>query len=83
MTIHCAVVRPTYSASMANAGSTVALLDNYTAIENFVIGMTVADLEAALANQTKDTMIDAVSGATLQDTLGYLMGILEAAKAAK
>ena len=73
----------TYSTSMQKAGSTVALLDNYTAIEAFATGKTITELEAALANQTKDTMIDAVTGATLQDTLGYLMGILEAAKAAK
>ena len=72
-----------YSANMANAGSTVALVDNYTIIEDFVVGMTIAELEAVLAGKTAEEMVDAVSGATLVDTLGYLQGILAAAKAAK
>lgn len=72
-----------YSASMANAGSTVALADNYAAIEAFVVGMTVAELEATIADMTAETAVDAVSGATLVDTLGYLQGILAAAKAAQ
>ncbi len=72
-----------YSANMANAGSTVALVDNYTAIENYVIGMTVAELEADLAGKTAEQMVDAVSGCTLVDTLGYLQGILAAAKNAQ
>lgn len=72
-----------YSANMANAGSTVALLDNYTAIENYVVGMTVAELEAELAGKTAEQMVDAVSGCTLVDTLGYLNGILAAAKNAQ
>lgn len=74
-----------YSANMANAGSTVALLDNYTAIENYVVGMTVAELEAELAGYGEDkaAAMDAVSGATLTDTLGYLQGILAAAKNAQ
>lgn len=73
----------TYSASMANAGSTVALIDNYKAIEAYVVGMTIAELEADLAGKTAETAVDAVSGATLVDTLGYLQGILAAAKAAE
>jgi hypothetical protein len=32
---------------------------------------------------TAQTAIDAVTGATLVDTLGYLQGLLAAAKAAK
>lgn len=72
-----------YSANMANAGSTVALADNYAAIEAFVTGKTIAELEAAIEGKTKEEMVDAVSGATLVDTLGYLTGLLEAAKAAK
>jgi len=73
----------TYSASMANAGSTVALADNYAAIEAYVAGMTVAELEEALNGKTAAEAVDAVSGATLVDTLGYLQGILAAAKAAQ
>lgn len=72
-----------YSANMANAGSTVHLMDNYTAIENYVIGKTVAELEAAVAGKDAAAMVDAVSGSTLVDTLGYVNGLIEAAKAAK
>ena len=72
-----------YSANMANAGSTVHLADNYAAIENFVTGKTVAELEAEVAGKDAAAMIDAVSGCTLVDTLGYVNGLIEAAKAAK
>ncbi len=73
-----------YSDNMAShAGSTVSLADNYAAIEAFVVGKTVAELEEAVNGKTKEEMVDAVSGATLVDTLGYLSGLLEAAKAAK
>ena len=72
-----------YSANMAKAGSTVALADNYAAIEAYVVGLTVADLEAVLADMTTEAAVDAVSGATLADTLGYLQGLLAAAKAAQ
>ena len=73
----------TYSASMAKAGSTVALIDNYKAIEAFVAGKTVAELEAAVAGKTAEEAVDVVSGCTLADTLGYINGIIEAAKAAQ
>ena len=72
-----------YSASMANAGSTVALADNYAFIEAYVAGMTITELEAAIEGKTAEEAVDAVSGATLVDTLGYLQGILAAAKAAQ
>jgi len=72
-----------YSANMANAGSTVALDVNYKAIEDYVVGKTIAELEAELEGKTAEEMVDAVSGATLVDTLGYVQGLLEAAKAAK
>ena len=74
-----------YSANMANAGSTVALDVNYDFVQAFAEGKTVAELEAAIAgfNGDKQAAIDAVTGATLADTLGYLQGILEAAKAAQ
>ena len=74
----------TYSANMAaKAGSTVALDVNYDLIQAFCVGKTVAELEAALAPMDAQAAIDAVSGATLVDTLGYLQGLLAAAKAAK
>jgi len=73
-----------YSANMAKAGSTVALDVNYDLIQNFCIGKTVAELETII-NGFADAQaaVDAVSGATLVDTLGYLQGILAAAKAAQ
>ena len=74
-----------YSANMANAGSTVALDVNYDLIQNFCVGKTVAELEAVIAGFNGDATaaVDAVTGATLVDTLGYLTGLLEAAKAAQ
>ena len=72
-----------YSANMQKAGSTVAINVNYDAIEAFATGKTVAELEAELAGKTAEEMVDAVAGCTLVDTLGYLNGILEAAKNVK
>ena len=72
-----------YSANMAKAGSTIALDANYDAIEAFVTGKTIAELEAAVAGKDATAMVDAVSGCTLVDTLGYVNGLIEAAKAAK
>ncbi len=72
-----------YSENMAKAGSTVALADNYAAIEAFVTGKTVAELEAAVAGKDAAAMVDAVSGCTLVDTLGYVNGLIEAAKSVK
>ena len=72
-----------YSENMAAAGSTVALDVNYAAIEDYVTGKTVAELEAAIEGKTAEEMVDAVSGCTLVDTLGYVKGLIEAAKAAK
>ena len=73
-----------YSANMTKAGSTVALDVNYDLIQDFCVGKTVAELEATI-NGFADAQaaVDAVSGATLVDTLGYLQGILAAAKAAQ
>jgi hypothetical protein len=68
---------------MAKAGSTIALDANYDAIEAFVTGKTVAELEAFVAGKDATAMVDAVSGCTLVDTLGYVNGLIEAAKAAK
>ena len=74
-----------YSANMTKAGSTVALDVNYDLIQNFCVGKTVPELEAVIAGFNGDATaaVDAVTGATLVDTLGYLTGLLEAAKAAQ
>ena len=74
----------TYSANLAaKAGSTVSLTDNYAAIENFVTGKTIAEVEAAFEGKTAAEAVDVVSGCTLVDTLGYVKGLVEAAKSAK
>ena len=67
----------------ACGGSTVALVDNYEAIQSFAEGKTIAELEAAIDGKSATEVVDAVSGATLVDTIGYLENIIEAAKAAK
>ena len=75
-----------YSLNMQRAGSTVQIAANYNAIEAFCTGKTIAELEEILGGYTAETkadFIDAVTGATTADTLGYAQGILAAAKAAK
>ena len=72
-----------YSNNMKKAGSTVAIDANYDAIEAYVTGKTVAELEAEVAGKDTAAMIDTVAGCTLADTLGYVNGILEAAKTVK
>ena len=63
----------TYSANMASkGGATMEIAAGYKAIEDFCIGKTAADLEG----------VDAVSGATLVDTAGYVAEVAKAAKAA-
>ena len=71
-----------YSLNMQRAGSTVQLLANYQAIEAYVAGKTIAELEEATGGVESADFVDAVSGATLADSLGYVKGIIEAAKAA-
>ena len=69
-----------YSANMADhGGSTTPLLYNYEAIEAYAVGKTIAELEAAVEGQEAAAFVDAVSGATLVDTLGYVKGIIAAA----
>lgn len=71
-----------YSANMKErGGSTQDIITNFDAIEAFCIGKTIAEIEQ-VANEGEKA-VDAVSGATLADTAGYLAAILEAAKAAK
>lgn len=72
-----------YSENMKKAGSTVDLATNYAAIEDFVTGKTVAEVEAAFAGKTAEEAVDVVSGCTLVDTLGYVNGLVEAAKSVK
>ncbi|MGI5999169.1 MAG: hypothetical protein ACOX89_10975, partial [Lutispora sp.] len=73
----------TYSANMAvKAGSTVPVDKSLDAIQVYATGKTVEELEKTLAATPADKMVDAVSGATLVDTYGYVSAIVEAAKAA-
>ncbi len=75
-----------YSLNMQRAGSTVQIAANFDAIEEFVKGKTVAELEAIVAGYTEATkaeFVDAVTGATTADTYWYVSGVLAAAKAAK
>jgi len=73
-----------YSAMMKkNANATVKIADNYDAIQKFVTGKTVAELEATIAGKKSEEVVDAVAGATLADTKGYIESIIAAAKAAK
>lgn len=62
------------------AGATVPINLNYDAIQSFVIGKTIEEVEAAAG---KNNAVDAVSGATLEDTANYLKAIADAARAAK
>lgn len=70
-----------YSNNMATrAGSTVTIANNFMALEKFVVGMTVAELEAFIAGNDKAAVVDMVTGATLVDNYGYLSAFLAAAK---
>ena len=72
-------VNADYYSEMMNqkAGATVRIDENYNAIQNHVNGMSIADVKAL---SEKDDAVDAVSGATLADTAGYIGLIAEAAK---
>ena len=72
-----------YSNNMANAGSTVTIANNFKALEEFVVGMTVAELEELLTNNDHEAMVDMVTGATLVDNYGYLTAFWAAAKDAQ
>jgi len=65
------------------ANSTISYDKNMAAVEKYATGKTIKELEATLTKKSKSQMVDAVSGATLVDTKGYLTAILNAAKAAK
>ena len=70
-----------YSALMKEkAGSTVSIADNYKAIQNFAKGKTIYELKEVVAGAEDGKAIDAVTGATLVDTKGYLEAIIETAE---
>lgn len=72
-----------YSQLMTDhAKATVRIDDNFDAVQNFVVGKTIAEVEA-VAGGDKAAAVDAVSGATLADTAGYLGLIAQAAKNAQ
>lgn len=75
-----------YSGNMATkGGATKALEDGYKAIEGYVTGKTIAELEAAIKDKDAEAVVDAdiVAGCTLVDTLGYIESVIEAAKVAE
>lgn len=70
-----------YSAMMTEkAQSTVSIWDNYKAIQDFAIGKTIDELKESIADAEDGKPIDAVTGATLVDTKGYLEAIIETAE---
>lgn len=70
-----------YSKSMTEmGGATQDLLTSYIAIEQFVVGKTIADLEAVIEGKTPEEIVDAVTSCTLTSTPAYLAAIIEAAK---
>ena len=62
------------------AESTVSLKDNFAAIEDFVAGKTIEEIKEVIASATPGETVEAVSGATLVDTVGYLQLIVDAAE---
>ena len=71
-----------YSTNMKRAGATTQIAANYDAIEKYVVGKTIAELEAATTDVEAAAFVDAISGATLADSLGYVKAVIDAAKAA-
>lgn len=70
-----------YSAHMTEAAqSTVSIADNYKAIEAFATGKTIAEVEKVATDNEAGKPVDAVTGATLVDTVGYLQLIVDTAK---
>ncbi len=70
-----------YSANMAShAGATVEIAANFDAVQNYVKGKKIADVEKLSG---ADNSLDVVSGCTLVDLNGYLKAIVAAAKAAQ
>lgn len=72
-----------YSNNMKEkAKSTVAIDKNFDAIEQFCVGKTIAEVQAEI-DKKAEAAADAITGATLADTNGYLAAIVAAAQAAK
>lgn len=70
-----------YSKNMADkAQATKLLSEGYAAIEAFAAGKTAAELEEVIKASEPGKPVDAVSGATLVDTVGYLQLIVDVAK---
>ena len=63
-------------------GSTVTIDANFDAIQSYVQGKKITELEE-LTGKAAEEVIDAVSGCTLADTAGYVTAVIEAAKVAK
>lgn len=74
-------IAPAYSKIMAEHGGATLTIDaNFDAIQSYAVGKTIAELETAAADPK---IVDAVSGATLTDTAGYLGVIAQAARNAQ
>ena len=69
-----------YSGNMATkGGATQELVASWEAIEAFVAGKTIYELEGYAFDKAEAAGVDVISGATLADTMGYLKGIIAAA----
>ena len=70
-----------YSKLMADkAKATKSLAENYAAIQEFCVGKTAAELEKVVADAPAGKPVDAVTGATLVDTAGYLQLVAQTLK---
>lgn len=70
-----------YSNNMATrGGATQELVVSWEAIESFVAGKTIDEIEQYLFSKADAADADVVSGATLADTANYIKGILAAAR---
>ena len=62
----------------ASTDAGVTAVPNFDAIQNFAVGKTISELEDVAAKGAE--AVDAVSGATLVDTAGYVGVLVDAAK---
>lgn len=62
----------------ASTDAGVTAVPNFDAIQNFAVGKTISELEDLAAKGAE--AVDAVSGATLVDTAGYVGVLVDAAK---
>ena len=69
-----------YSAQMEEiANSTKTLKESFNAIEEFVVGKTAEEIKEVIDGSEAGKPVDAISGATLKSTVGYLEEIYNAA----